>query len=155
MRSTDFNYVNGLFARIIDKEKARGSVSITDEENTVILVWHASGIIENGGFMYFYEQRLDADAVALAYEKIGCDKCAEILRMSLSLFPASLQRTDGDERVEYIEHNRELFHNLSRLFWGADAEMVKRMADYVRANQDRICASATERQLPPTTTPIR
>ncbi|MGA2556339.1 MAG: DUF4375 domain-containing protein [Verrucomicrobiota bacterium] len=139
MPESDFDLVDGLCLRIADKKEKLGLNALKEEERVIVLVWHASGIIENGGFMYFYESGLDAEEVAWAYAKIDCDKCAEILRMSLSLFPDSLRQKSGDERVEYIERNKELFYNLSSLFWDADLEMLKRMAEYVRTNADKIC----------------
>jgi hypothetical protein len=111
----------------------------TEAERVILLIWHASGIIENGGFQYFYEQELDVETVAWAYSKIGCHKCAEILRLSLSLFPDSFRNAGWNERVEYMKGKKELFYNTSRLFWDADKEMEKRLADYVRANTGSIC----------------
>ena len=139
MPSNDFNLIDGLSVKIADKEERQGPQSLTEQERTVDLIWRASGLIGNGGFQYFYEQEIDAETVAKAYENIGCHKCAEILRLSLSLFPDSIRNAGWDERVEYMKQKKELFYNTSSLFWDADAEMEKRLADYVRANADNIC----------------
>jgi len=81
---------------------------LTKEENVVLLVWHASGIIENGGFHYFFEQELNAEAVATAYETIGCDKAAELLRLGLSLFPNAVLPASWEERVKFMDQNAGL-----------------------------------------------
>jgi hypothetical protein len=134
MASSDFEAIDALFSRISEKEQKHGFDLLSECEKTVLLIWHASGIIENGGFQHFYEQTLDAEAVAQAYERIGCGKCGDILRLSLSLFPGSLLHADPTERIDYIQRNSDMFYNLSNLFWEADIEMEKRLAEYIRSN---------------------
>ena len=97
-------------------------------------IWHASGIIENGGLQYFYEQDLDAEAVAAAYEQIGCLECAEVLWLSRSLFPEPVALAGLDERVEFVENHRELFDPLDHRFWECDTQMPQRLAEYVRSH---------------------
>ncbi len=135
MPNSDFNSINELVLRITEKVRKLGIHSITEFENTVSLIWQASGIIENGGFQYFYEHELDAEVVAQAYERIGCVKCAEILRLSWSLFPDSLQTASLEERIEYMRQNKDVFYDLSNLFWEADTQMEKRLAEYVKGNK--------------------
>ena len=135
MRDSDFNLISIFLTKVEDKEKKCGSHSLTVEERVVSLIWGASGIIENGGFQYFYEQEFDAEAVATAYEKIGCNKCAELLRLSRSLFPDQIFRAGLSERIQFIEHNSAAFYNLSNAFWEADEEMQKRLADYIKMNR--------------------
>jgi hypothetical protein len=132
MPNSDFDSINELVLRIAEKGRKLGIHSLTDFENTVSLIWHASGIVENGGFQYFYEHEFDAEAVAQAYERIGCAKCAEILRLSWSLFPDSLQTASLAERIEYMRQNKDLFYDLSNLFWEADTQMESRLAEYVK-----------------------
>lgn len=139
MPSDDFNLIDTTFLKIAEKGERQGLGSLTEPEKIIDLIWRASGLIGNGGLQYFYEQEFDAKAVALAYERTGCDKCAEIIRLSLSLFPNSLPQEDWDARIQYIESHTELFDSLSTLFWKADAGTEKRLAEFVRANADKIC----------------
>src|SRR5947207_15812470 len=132
MPKSEFGFVNGFFRRIAEKKNKSGYESLTAEERVAFLIWDASGIIENGGLQYFYEQEFDAEAVATAYEKIGCQKCAELLRLSFSLFPAAVLQGSWTDRVAFVERNSEMFDNLSNAFWEADAEMEKRLADYIK-----------------------
>jgi len=139
MRNSDFDLVDDLFCKVVDKKEQHGWHSLNAEERVLLLVWHASGIIGNGGFLYFFEQEIDADATARAYEKIGCHECAELLRLSLSLFPDSVLQASLEERVKYLEDNKEMFDKLSSGFWKADKEMRVRLAEYVKGHIGKIC----------------
>ncbi len=136
MPSSDFNLINELVLRNTEKGRKLGFHSLTEFERLVNVIWQASGVIENGGFQYFYEQGLDAEAAAQAYERIGCIKCAEILRLSWSLFPDSLRAEGLEDRLKYMNENKDLFYDLSNLFWDADTQMEKQLAEYVRANRE-------------------
>lgn len=134
MPSDDFKMVDRIFGRILDKKEKDGIEALAPEERVVLLIWHATGIIGNGGFQYFYEQELDAEAVACAFDKIGSRKCAEMLRHSLSLFPDSLRQASWNRRIEYIKSKSELFYRLSSQFWDAETDTEKKLANYVRSN---------------------
>lgn len=139
MQRSNFDVIDKIFCKLVDKEKECGRDSLTPEEQVVLSVWHASGTIENGGFQYLVEQGLDAEAVARAYEVIGCTKCAELLRLASSLFPDPLFRSGRSERVQYVERNAEMFGKLSNAFWEADQEMEERLAEYIGRHADKIC----------------
>ena len=134
MSDADFHLVNGLFCRLVDKEALSGAQSLTAAEAIVVAIWHASGIIENGGLQYFYEQDLDAEVIAAAYDQIGCPECAEVLRLSRSLFPEPVAMADRDARVEFVENHRELFEPLDHRFWECDTQMPQRLDEYVRTH---------------------
>lgn len=142
MSDSNFNFVNDIFCQIVDKKKAFGESSLTEAEHVVLWVWHASGIIENGGFQYFFEQQLDVETVAVAYQKIGAGKCAELLRLSLSLFPEPILHADWMERIKYAEDNSDRFENLSRAFWREDKKTEVRLAAYVHDYRDKILGGA-------------
>ena len=46
MPTEHFDAVDAVFCRLADREQQRGAESITDIERVVLLVWHASGIIQ-------------------------------------------------------------------------------------------------------------
>jgi hypothetical protein len=132
MTDDDFDLIDSLFCRLVEKKQVSGDRSLTEAEQVVLSVWHASGIIENGGLQYFYEQDIDSDTVAAAYETIGCSECAEVLRLSLSLFPEPVARAGRDERVRFAEDNREMFERLNDRFWELDTGMQQQLAQYIR-----------------------
>jgi len=142
MAENDFDLVNNLFCKLVDKKERKGNSSLAVEEVVVLSIWHASGIIENGGIQYFFEQELDAEAVACAYEQIGCDKCAELLRLALSLFPAHIHQAGRSERIKHVEDNKEIFEKLSSAFWKADKEMEPQLAEFIRKHLAKSCSSA-------------
>ncbi|MDB6112781.1 MAG: hypothetical protein JWR69_4531 [Pedosphaera sp.] len=137
MKDDDFEFINGLFCKLVDKQEDQGAEVLTKEENVVLLIWHASGIIGNGGFRYFFEQELNGEAAAAAYTIIGCDKAAELLRLGLSLFPNTVPPASWEERVKYMDENAELFDRLSEAFWEADQGMQERLAEYTRSHFDK------------------
>ena len=110
----------------------------------MVLIWHASGIMENGGFQYFFEQGLDAAAVAAAYERIGCSKCAEVIRLGLSLFPDSIMREDSIGRAAFVLQNQHIFYQASCLFWDADRETEPQLAEFIRANLSEMPSAALQ-----------
>lgn len=139
MRNSDnsnFEFLDKLFNRLVGKEERGGSDSLGPEERILMIVWHASGIIENGGFQYFYEQSLDTEAVAAAYKRIGCNRCAELLRLSASLFPDGNPQPNWDGRIDFIERNGDLFERLSEAFWEADQQMTDHLAEFVRKHPE-------------------
>ena len=138
MANDDFDFVNSLFLATISKKEEQGVDSLIEEERVLTLIWHASGIMENGGFQFFYENNLNPDMAAWAYKKIGCDKCSEILGISFSLFPDLIATASCEERVMFIQRNKELFYNLSCLFWDADTATLELLAKYVRENSKKI-----------------
>lgn len=138
MRNDDFEKLEELFIRLADKEERKGTKSLTKEQQVVLLVWHASGIIGNGGFQYLYEQSLNPELVAEAYEAIKCNACADILRKTTSVFPDGRPHEDWDARIDFIANHRNVFEKLDNAFWDADEEMVPRLADYVKKHQKSI-----------------
>jgi len=131
MPTKDFETIDALFSQICEKENKSGFISLNDMEKTVSRIWHASGVIENGGFHYFYEQSLDAESAAQAFDRIGCNRCAEILRLSLSLFPDSLNKKNDNDLLAFLETKKEAFYNLSCLFWDADKMTEATLAQYI------------------------
>jgi hypothetical protein len=75
MPTEDFDAIDAVFLRLADRKELRGANSITDIERVVLLVWHASGIIGNGGFQYFFECALSLLATAEAFDRIGVEQC--------------------------------------------------------------------------------
>jgi Domain of unknown function (DUF4375) len=135
MRDDDFELIDSIFCRLTERKRVFGPRSLTVVENIVLSVWHASGIIENGGLQYFYEQDLDPEAVADAYQEIGCSECAEVLRLSWSLFPDRVATAGRDARVRFVEDNRGLFDHLDHRFWKFDKRMQQRLAGYIRTHE--------------------
>jgi hypothetical protein len=140
MASEHFDAVDAVFCRLADREEQRGSESIADVERVVLLVWHASGIIGNGGFRYFFECALPLPATAQAYERIGVEQAASILRRLQEFFPGRHIPDDYNERMTivsrfYSEHS-DLLSQLEREFYSTDALMQQQLAGWIRVHHD-------------------
>jgi len=127
MRSQDFEMIDATFCALAEREAQRGSKSISDIERVVLLVWHASGIIGNGGFRYFFECGLSLPITAEAYTRIGVEQAASILRRIHDLFPGKKIPDDYDERLaivtRFYEQHGGLLDALEREFYGTDVLM--------------------------------
>lgn len=133
MTTSDFEFVNGVVCRAEEKKTAGGDAALRVEERHASEIWAASGIIGNGGFQYFFENGLSCEAVAESYEAIAMPKTADIFRTALSLFPGGRLQADWSEALDFIHSKEALFDILSAEVWSSDAEMVPRLANYLRA----------------------
>lgn len=140
MPSEHSDVVDAVFCRIADREGQRGSDSITDIERVVLLVWHASGIIGNGGFHYFFECALPLLPTAQAYGRIGVDQAASILRRLQEFFPERHIPDDYDERMaivrRFYDEHAELLSQLEREFYSTDVLMEQQLAGWIRVHHD-------------------
>ena len=140
MPDTEFEFVNDTFKTLADREQQRGVASISDIERAVLLIWHASGIIENGGFRYFFECGLPLQETADAYARIGVDAVASTLHRVRDLFPRRHIPDDYDERMEIVERfydeRGDLLDQLESDFYRADALMERQLAGWIRVHKD-------------------
>ena len=77
----NFELCNGLFTRIVEYHGDDIDASaVSEDERVVLLVWHVSGIIGNGGFRYLFEGNLKGDPhfalTAEAFRVTGCKKAS-------------------------------------------------------------------------------
>jgi hypothetical protein len=139
MSSPDFQLVDGVFCRLADRETA-GPDAINDIEQVVLLVWHAEGIIGNGGFHYFFECGLPLRATAQAYTRIGVQPAATILLHLLALFPRQVIPDDWDERMELVEKlessHRDLIEGWEQEFFETADITERQLAGWIRVHQD-------------------
>lgn len=145
MSSDAFETVDAVFLRLADRQEQRGAESITDIEKVVLLVWHAAGIIGNGGFRYFFECALPLVDTAQAYERIGVEQAAAILRRLREFFPGRHIPDDHEERVaimsEFYDQNAEVLRQLEIEFCSTDDLMVQQLFGWVRVHRDVFDAS--------------
>jgi Domain of unknown function (DUF4375) len=140
MRSKEFEIIDATFCALADREEKRGSQSISDIERVVLLVWHASGIIGNGGFLYFFECGLPLSATASAYSRIGVEQAVSIFQRVHGLFPAKQIPDDYDERMAIVEafykDYADLLDQLEGDFYLTDDLMRQQLAGWIRVHKD-------------------
>ena len=136
----DFEMINAVFSTLVEREKQRGAEGINDIERVVLLVWHASGIIGNGGFRYFFECGLSLPETAKAYERIGVENVVSVFHQVRELFPANEIPDNWDERMVLVEGlyegQAELLEQLESEFFSADELMEQQLAGWIRVNKD-------------------
>lgn len=130
-----FDFVDKIFVKIAEKEKKKGTQSLTEEQLVLLTVWHVSGIVENGALFSFFERRFDVNEVVRAYEAVGMPEPTKILKKAVAVFPNSTPPADFDELVEFMEQNEDTFNSLSTKFLRAEKNINSILGDYIRNNE--------------------
>jgi hypothetical protein len=137
----DFELCDELFKLIIKHYGEGFDVSKCKEKDVpVILVWHASGIIDNGGFQYLFEGNFKGDPyfakTATAFKTIKASKCAEAVQEALKLFPESKPPQDINKRLTiYQAIPAEKRVAIDRKFFSESKEINTILAKYIRENR--------------------
>jgi hypothetical protein len=111
------------------------------ESQTVVLTRAASGLIGNGSFFHLFEDTFNGDPqyshTIAAYERIGLQTCAEVLRRVVGLYPNSLPPENQETRLEIIgDVDENIIGPLEKAFYECDASLDRALANYVRHNKD-------------------
>jgi Domain of unknown function (DUF4375) len=109
-------------------------------DQPVLLVWHASGMIDNGGFQYLFEGNFKGDPhfakTAAAFHTIKAAKCAEAVQEALKLFPDSKPPTDIEKRLNVYQSvdvaKREV---IDGKFFSESKDLKTILAKYIRENR--------------------
>lgn len=86
---------------------------LTELEADVLATVTAIGVIQNGGFVYWYEGK-DGEATiraAVAFDRMGLPGLAEAMRLSLGAFPGSAPPRDLAARDGYVSEHREALND--------------------------------------------
>ncbi|HEX4143895.1 MAG TPA: DUF4375 domain-containing protein [Pirellulales bacterium] len=138
--------VDGTFYKI--GERYGHWVDVTQyspEEKVIMLVWHSSAIIDNGGFEYLFAVEFDGDPdfhlTAEAYKTAGLLRGYEAFQEAFALFPGGKVPHDCAERNQlYQAANRSARDRLDRKLWqdGYDGTRERRLAEFIRKNAARL-----------------
>lgn len=140
----DFNLANGVFGLIDQPYYGCFDASQYREvELPIMLVWHAKGIIGNGGFEYLFEGPWQGDSdyskTVAAHAAIGHAGGHKAFVNALSAFPDGLPPQDEEEKHSiYMTMPESQRSENNRLYWGERDEHVVEglLADYIRSNAD-------------------
>lgn len=140
MPTEHFELVDRVFCALADRKARLGADSITDIERVVLLVWHASGIIGNGGLRYFIECGLPLRATAEAYARIGVEEGATVLHKLGQMIGTLNLPDDHDRRQEILADLAEgevaLLDGLEQAFYATDEFMENQLAAWIRFHRD-------------------
>jgi hypothetical protein len=112
---SDDELIQNIFSRYIRNSNADIN-AIQEPARSVIAVYSAQGLIDNGGFTYFFESDFPNKSNAYliikeSYKNIGCPHLAEALDKVLSLFPDSKLQTNLKKRQKFLSR---YFNNSSK-----------------------------------------
>jgi hypothetical protein len=137
----DSELCDELFKRLVKRYGDDLDVSKCREEHRVVLlVWHASGIIDNGGFQYLFEGNFNGDPhfakTAAAFRTINVRKCAEAVEEALKLFPDSKPPTDTEIRLrDYQSQSAAERWAIDKKFFSESRHIPSFLAKYIRKNE--------------------
>ena len=110
-------------------------------ERVIMLVWHVSGIIGNGGFEYLFAGEIPGDPdfriCAEACKTAGLTRSYEAYQEAFSMFPGGSVPHDPEERSRlFDEANRSARYLINRKLWrdGWDHLLEKKLAEFIRKN---------------------
>jgi hypothetical protein len=138
----DFELCNQLFLRLVKQYGDDFDVSKCKEKDQVVcLVWHASGIIDNGGFQYLFEGTFKGDPdfakTAAAFTTIKARKCAEAVRDARMLFPDSKPPADVAQRLRaYQSVDAAKRDAIDAKFFSESKDIRKYLAQFIRDNTE-------------------
>src|SRR5262245_23151020 len=125
-KANDWELCDATFCKIssLYDDKVHAS-RYTPEERVVMLVWHAKGIIGNGGFYYLFSGRFDGDPgyrlTADAFKTVGLTRSHEAFEEAFRLFPNGDLPNDLDEREAMLKNiDEDVLDSLNNKVWQDD-----------------------------------
>jgi len=144
--ANDFDLVDGTFVKIGDRYGHSVDASqYTPEERVIMLVWHSSGIIDNGGFEYLFSGDFDGDPefkiTAEAYKTVGLTRGYEAFQDAFKLFPNGTVPHDSEDRIrQYKMADESVREEINTKHWkdGWEDLREKVLAQYIRDNVSKL-----------------
>ncbi len=141
----DDDFTSELFRFIQRDEKSFSIHKLNRHERTIILIISGQGIIDNGGFQYFFcnnfKEPPDYNWFTQAYNDIGAIECAKAFQEFLDLFPNSKPQFDIEIRRKFMKNKikpekNEKIQRLESLFFSKSHENYSKLAIYSRKNKE-------------------
>ncbi|MBD3674085.1 MAG: DUF4375 domain-containing protein [Planctomycetaceae bacterium] len=144
--ANDFDLVNGTFIKIGDRYGHWVDASqYTPEERVIMLVWHSSGIIDNGGFEYLFSSDFDGDPefkiTAEAYKTVGLTRGYEAFQDAFKVFPNGKVPHESEERIQQYQRAADSVRDeINTKHWkdGWEDLREKMLAKYIRDNVTKL-----------------
>jgi tetratricopeptide (TPR) repeat protein len=154
----DFKLCDGVFALFSEQDNASGAPSgrsrgiasrgihverYEETERVVTLVWHASGLLGNGGFHYLVEGDFNGDPgfsfTAAAFKAVGADGACQAFQDVMQHFPGGRLPSDIKQRLILYDSIPEKERmRIDRLFRSDSATIQAKLAAYIRQHKDDI-----------------
>lgn len=139
-KMNDFDYVDNFFCSIAEKEDTFGHNVLTHNEKIILAVWHATGLIQNGGLQYFFVWEDANPIVADYFYESGLYNASQIIREFFLLFSElEFEKYPSAKRDEIIENKiikyKDEIELLNERFYEAMPEVESKLADFIRNTQ--------------------
>jgi len=135
----DFELCDGVFGCFADLNNSIEVESYTEEQRIVTLVWHASGIIGNGGFEYLFEGEFNGDPgfiyTAAAFATIGARASYQALQRALACFGSDYPSNTKSRNAIFERVPKSERESINHQFWDDDANMRAALARYIREHR--------------------
>lgn len=145
-KANDFDLVDSTFVKIggryghwVDASK------YTPQERVIMLVWHSSGIIDNGGFEYLFSGDFDGDPefrmTAEAFKTVGLTRGYEAFQEAFNLFPDGNVPHDSEKRIaQYEQADKVVRDRINEKHWqdGWDDLREMKLALFIRDNASKL-----------------
>lgn len=124
-------------------QEAGGSIYVLAEPlQTVLAIYAAQGIIDNGGLEYFFESDFDDsppyEYFVKAFRRVGAEHAADCIETAAKMFPFSNPHLYESKRRQWLEsirdHEGHQFKRLSNAVCGDSTAFLK-LVDYVERNR--------------------
>lgn len=133
--ANDFHLIDGLAVAISDSEES----DLCRPQKIVRTIWHADGIIGNGGFEACFYANLSCEDLLDALDRIGAHESATAVKQALSVFPNSNPPAEMGEREEFLTSLTSLqvqtLSSSATAFSRDQARRVAKLGDYVRSHK--------------------
>ncbi|WP_395737004.1 DUF4375 domain-containing protein [Prosthecobacter sp.] len=136
---SEYDLVDGTFCWCVEKNLHRKRFFGGNNYCQIIHdVWHAKGIIGNGGFHRFFDiaSKANVKSVVNAYKTVMLDRCAEIISVAGRAYNASkakLANQNVDADADAIRHPiDEDLSSLEREFYDMSDVIIESLAKYIK-----------------------
>ncbi len=136
----EYRLCDNINRKIIKKYgEDSNATDFPEKERVVVLVWTATGIIENGGFEYLFSSLLPCDShyrsTLESFRIIGSSKAVDALSKAFALFPNELPPDDDSTRMSlYKTHSQEELKSINITFYNALDEITHCLAQFIIKN---------------------
>lgn len=103
LEKNKFDYISDVCDLLGSRADVYGLKSLIHWEQVALMAWWAKGIIDNGGFQYFYEGAWQSEEVAAAFDELGFSQAAWACRESMTVFPLRQPQEVHALRRQWIE----------------------------------------------------
>jgi hypothetical protein len=144
------DFVNKATDPLGDRAEANGIQSLSYPEQVALITLWATGIIDNGGFRYFYEGANNTEQVADAFDTLGFHDAAQACRETIAFFPPEVFKRGYEACTKWLDAhytNDELFHLFDKqnfIVWelndSSHNSLDNVLAEYIRTHRSEFQA---------------